>query len=64
MRRLKLYLPGYEKGSGNIFAITALHLAVAIQRAEALAQHFNAHTEPEPFTAIGELVNLLIKLRD
>jgi len=63
MRRLKLHIPGYDKGAGNAFAITGEHLAVATQRAEALAERFSAHSEPEPFTAIVELVKLLTTLR-
>jgi hypothetical protein len=63
MRRLKLHIPGYDKGAGNAFAITGEHLAVATQRAEALAGRFSAQTEPEPFTAIVELVKLLTTLR-
>ncbi len=63
MRRLKLYIPGYAKGAGNAFTITGGHLAVAAQRAEALAERFSAHTEPEPFTAVVELVKVLTTLR-
>jgi hypothetical protein len=63
MRRLKLYIPGYDKGAGNAFATTNVHLAVATQRAERLAVHFSARTDPEPFTAIVELVKLLTTLR-
>ena len=63
MCRLKLHIPSYDKGAGNAYAITGEHLAVAIQRAEALAKRFSAHTEPEPFTAIVELVKRLITLR-
>lgn len=63
MRRLKMHIPGYDKGAGNAFSTTAKHLAVAIQRAEGLAVRFSAHTEPEPFTAIVELVKLLTTLR-
>jgi hypothetical protein len=54
MRRLKLHIPGYDTGE---------HLAVATQRAERLAERFSAQTEPEPFTAIVELVKLLTTLR-
>lgn len=64
MQRLKQHIPSYNKGAGNAFATTNEHLAVAIQRAQALAERFNAYTEPEPFTAIVELVKLLTMLRD
>lgn len=63
MRRLKLYIPGYDKGSSNAFETTAKHLGLAIQRAQVLANRFSAHTEPEPFTAIVDLVKLLTTLR-
>ena len=63
MRRLKLHIPGYDKGAGNAFAITGAHLSVATLRAERLSARFTAHTDPEPFTAIVELVKLLTTLR-
>jgi hypothetical protein len=56
-------MPGYDKGAGNAFATTNVHLAVATQRAERLAVHLTARTDPEPFTAIVELVKLLTTLR-
>ncbi len=64
MSRLKRHIPGYEKGSGTAYAITNEHLAVATARAERLAQRFSARTDPEPFTAIAELVQRLTALRD
>lgn len=63
MRRLKIHIPGYDKGAGNVFKRTGEYLAVATQRAERLAEHFTARTDPEPFTAIVELVKLLTMLR-
>lgn len=63
MRRLKTHIQGYDKGAGNAFAITGAHLAIATHRAEQLARRFSAHTDPEPFTAIVELVKLLTMLR-
>jgi len=64
MQRLKQHIPGYNKGAGNAFTITCKHLAIAAQRAERLAQRFTAQTDPEPFTAIVELVKLLTTLRN
>lgn len=61
MARLKQHLPGYDKGAGGAFATTRSRLATATQRAQALAAKFNA--DPEPFTALHELVTLLITLR-
>ena len=63
MRRLKHYIPDYAKGAVDAYARTCAHLPLAIERAERLAQQFNAHTDPEPFTAIVELVKLLTTLR-
>ena len=63
MSRLKLYIPGYDKGDGNSFAITGALLSVATLRAERLSTRFTARTDPEPFTAVVELVRLLITLR-
>ena len=63
IRRLKVRIPGYDKGAGNAFAITAEYLAVATQRAERLAERFSARSDPEPFTAVVELVTLLTTLR-
>lgn len=62
--RLKEHIPGYDKGAGGAFAVTRHELTTAVQRAQALAEKFNAYTDPEPFTALHELVNLLITLRD
>jgi hypothetical protein len=64
IRRLKQYLPNYEKGAGGTFALTRERLQDALQRAEALAESFNAFTAPEPFTAMAELVTRLTTLRD
>jgi len=63
MRRLKLHIPGYDKGVSNAFSVTCKHVAIATERAERLAAHFSAHTDPEPFTAIVELVTLLTTIR-
>ncbi len=63
MRRLKQQIPSYDKGKGGAFAITRDRLETAKQRAQALAKKFNAYTEPEPYTALHELVTLLTTLR-
>lgn len=63
MQRLKQHLPDYEKGAGRAFALTRDRLAMATQRAQALATKFSARTDPEPYTAIAELVTLLTTLR-
>jgi len=63
MRRLKVHFPHYEKGSDGAFKFTRQHLETSEQRATILAERFTAHDEPEPFTAIGEIVNLLTNLK-
>ena len=63
MRRLKIHIPGYDKGANTAFAITGEYLAIATQRAERLAVRFTPRTDPEPFTAVVELVKLLTTLR-
>lgn len=63
MHRLKQHIAGYDKGASNSFALTCQNLAIATQRAELLTTRFTARTDPEPFTAIVELVKLLTTLR-
>lgn len=62
MRRLKTWIPGYNKGAGGAFATTHGRLEIATARARTLAAKNNAYSEPEPFTAIEELVTLLTNL--
>ena len=62
MQRLKRYIQGYEKGAGNAFSLTREHLNIALQRAERLAERFNAYDGEESYTAIFELVKLLSML--
>lgn len=64
MRRLKAHFPDYEKGSGGTFAFTKEHLNSAEERSARLAARFTAYDEPEPFTAVGEIVGLLTKLKN
>lgn len=63
LRRLKQYMPDYEKGARNVFAKTRESLPLATQRAARLGERFSAYTAPEPYTAIGDLVTLLTTLR-
>lgn len=62
--RLKQHIPEYDKGLGGMFAITFDQLESAMLRSKALAAKFNAHTVPEPFTDMHELVTLLVTLRN
>ena len=63
MDRLKQHIAGYDKGAGGAFATTRNRLERATQRAQGLAAKFNAYDDPEPFTALHELVTLLTTLR-
>ncbi|NTU44914.1 MAG: RloB domain-containing protein [Chlorobiaceae bacterium] len=63
MRRLKQYVPQYEKGATGIFAITRNQLDQACTRAEKLGTRFSGYTAPEPYTAVNALVKLLTGLR-
>lgn len=63
MRRLKQHIPGYDKGAGGAFAATRGRLAVATQRAQALANKLDTCTGPEPYTGMADLVTLLTTLR-
>ncbi len=63
IQRLKQYFPGYEKGVAGTFATTRQHLDIATLRAGRLATRATAYDDPEPFTAIAELVLLLTNLR-
>jgi hypothetical protein len=62
MNRLKQHIPSYEKGAGGAYTTTCGRLEVAKQRAQVLAARFNAYTDPNPFTALHDLVALLTKL--
>jgi hypothetical protein len=39
-------------------------MGIATLRAQQLAMRFTAYSDPEPYTAIAELVKLLTTLRD
>ena len=62
MRRLKQYIPGYEKGVGGTFATTREWLEIAMQRAYRLAKRHSADDGLEPYTDIMDLVALLASL--
>ncbi|KFB72495.1 MAG: hypothetical protein AW09_002316 [Candidatus Accumulibacter phosphatis] len=62
--RLKLYLPGYDKGKGGYWAATKDRLDFAIQRAQARAAATSAHNGHEPYTGMHDLVSRLIHLKD
>lgn len=60
---LRLHMPYYAKGQQGVFAHTQARLGVATRRAQELANRFNAHTAPEPYTGWHGLVQQLINLR-
>jgi len=63
LRRLRKHIPQYEKGYKGTFKMTHEHLGTAFSRAEKLGQSNSAYTSPEPYTAVGNLVQLLTGLR-
>jgi hypothetical protein len=64
MHRLKQHFDGYDKGTGNAFNRTNQQIAIAAQRAKALAEKFGAEDGRQPYTGIFELVALLTTLRN
>lgn len=64
MARLKRCMPSYAKGARGVYLATRSMLSTATQRARALAQRNNAHTAPEPYTGMHELVTHLITLKE
>jgi hypothetical protein len=62
-KRLKTYIPEYDKGAGGYFELTRPRLAEAIQRAQALVGKTTAYNGEQPYTDIGYLVDLLISLK-
>jgi hypothetical protein len=63
MKRLTKNLPAYEKGAGGVFAMTCDQLKKATPQAQKLAEKFNAHSAPEPYTAVHQLVTRLTTMR-
>jgi len=63
MRRLKVYLPGYDKGFGQAFAETKLELQTAIDRARAIADRVSPTDDREPYTGIVDVVEFLTNLK-
>lgn len=63
MRRLKQYLPGYDKGFDRAFAGTKTQLQAAIGRARAIAQRVDPTDDTEPYTGVVDLVEMLTNLR-
>lgn len=62
LQRLKKYLPKYEKAMTGVFGMTRDRWELAATRAETLSSRSSAYAAPEPFTAVWELVALLISL--
>jgi hypothetical protein len=64
MERLKIHLPGYEKGGGGHWQATQARLGEATTRAQRLADGTNAFDGTQPYTAMHELVSRLVHLKD
>lgn len=63
LERLRVHLPGYEKGCGGHWAATQARCAEATQRAQRLAEVNTAHGDTQPYTAMHELVRRLVNLK-
>lgn len=63
-QRLEVHLPGYEKGQEGHWTATKDNLDSAIQRALARAAATTAYDGREPYTAMHELVSILLHLKD
>lgn len=64
LARLRAHIPDYVKGASWTFATTGPLLPDAMARAASLAAQFTARDAPEPFTAVGPLVALLVNLKE
>jgi hypothetical protein len=64
VKRLRLFIEGYEKGSKNVFAQTRSHLDLAIQRGATLKKRFNRLPGNEPYTDVHDLVQNLRNLKN
>ena len=64
LERLKVHLPGYEKGGGGHWHTTQARLDDATARANHLAALTNAFDGTQPYTAMHELVSRLVHLKD
>jgi hypothetical protein len=62
--RLRIHLPDYEKGQGGHWAGTKDRFDEATGRAQSRAAATTAYDGHETFTAMHELVSLLLHLRD
>jgi hypothetical protein len=62
LRRLKEYMPAYEKSAEGHFAQTKANLTAAYENAERLARNRNGSKIQNPFTAVDEVVKDLMKL--
>lgn len=61
--QVKNYIQNYEKGVDGIFKATREHLKLAYKRAEKLAKSNSAANGEGPYTAINNLVKLLLDLK-
>ena len=63
-QRLEARMPGYEKGQDGHWTTTKDRLDFAIQRAVERAALTTAYDGSEPYTAMHELVSMLLHLKD
>lgn len=63
INRLRGHIPGYQKGTENVYATTSPHLATAAERATRLQQRFDPAAGNEPYTRANDVVELLKTIR-
>lgn len=63
LQKLKVYIPKYKKGNIGLFTKTRPDLQRAMDCANRLAGKHTAANGFQPYTAIGELVRLLISIK-
>jgi RloB-like protein len=63
INHLRVYIPGYEKGTENVYTTTEPSLSQAVERAQRLVARFAALPGTDPYTRVHEVVQLLRSIR-
>lgn len=63
MKKLKTHYPDYEKNAQDVWNHTKDNFDVASKRAAKLMAAPSPHSDDLPYTAIGDLVEILMKLK-
>jgi hemolysin-activating ACP:hemolysin acyltransferase len=60
----KSYLPNYQKGQMGIFHLTKDKLPIAFKNSTTLNDEQKHHGNENPYTAVGDLVKILMELNE